>query len=170
MFDRDADLTVAPRRAWDSKVRGSAMANPFEIRGLDHVVIRVNDIGVMKRFYCDVLGCVLERAETSLGLYQLRAGACLIDLVDIDGSIGRGGGGPPDPEHRNMDHFCLRIDPFKEAVLRTHLNRHGVEPGKVVDRYGADGRGSSMYISDPEGNMIELKGPAREGIRQSAPR
>ncbi len=167
---RDMDLTVAPRPARGSKGRGSAMAHPFEIRGLDHVVIRANDIGVMKRFYCDVLGCVLERAETSLGLYQLRAGASLIDLVDIEGSIGRGGGGPPDPERRNMDHFCLRIDPFNESVLRTHLNRHGVEAGKVVDRYGADGTGCSLYISDPEGNMIELKGPAREGIRQSAPR
>ena len=170
MIYRDAELTVAPRPAWGRKVRGNAMANPFEIRGLDHVVIRANDIASMKRFYCDVLGCVLERAETSLGLYQLRAGASLIDLVDIDGPIGRDGGGSPDPERRNMDHFCLRIDPFKEMDLRTHLNRHGVEPGKVVDRYGADGRGSSMYISDPEGNMIELKGPAREGIRPSVSR
>lgn len=146
------------------------MATQFQIRGLDHVVIRACDIGGMKRFYCDVLGCVLERAQTGLGLYQLRAGQSLIDLVDVDGEIGRAGGEAPDSERRNMDHLCLRIDPFNEAALRSHFLGHGIEPGKVVDRYGAEGRGPSMYISDPEGNMVELKGPAREGNSPAPPR
>jgi catechol 2,3-dioxygenase-like lactoylglutathione lyase family enzyme len=95
-----------------------------------------------------------------LGLFQLRAGTSLIDLVDVGGPLGRLGGAPPGPEGRNVDHLALRVAPFDEAALRAHLERHGVEPAEVAQRYGADGMGPSMYIRDPEGNVIELKGPA----------
>jgi glyoxylase I family protein len=123
----------------------------FTLRGLDHVVLRVADMDRAIRFYRDVLGCREERRVESIGLVQLRAGASLIDLVPADAPPGSAGG--------NMDHFALSIDSFDEAALRAHLSRHGVEIGEVAERYGAEGDGPSMYIADPDGNTVELKGP-----------
>jgi len=131
----------------------------FRILGLDHLVLRVRDVARVKAFYCDVLGCTPERDREDLGLYQLRAGRALIDLVDVAGTLGQAGGAAPGREGRNLDHLCLRIDPFDSAAIRAHLIRHGVEPGEVVSRYGAEGEGPSIYIEDPEGNTVELKGP-----------
>ncbi len=131
----------------------------FTVQGIDHVVLRVVDVEGMIRFYQDVLGCAVERRKDDLGLIQLRAGRSLIDLVDVNGEIGRKGGAAPGAEARNMDHLCLRIDPFDEAPIRTHLRAHGVEAGELVTRYGAEGDGPSLYIQDPEGNTVELKGP-----------
>jgi catechol 2,3-dioxygenase-like lactoylglutathione lyase family enzyme len=135
------------------------MNTPFQVTGIDHVVIRADDVGVMVRFYSEVLGCVLERADTDIGLYQLRAGRSLIDLVDVRSELGRAGGGAPQPDARNMDHLCIGVEPFDEQALRHHLSSHGVASGDVVRRYGANGRGPSMYIEDPEHNTVELKGP-----------
>ena len=129
------------------------------IRGLDHVVLRVADLARMERFYVEVLGCREERRADDIGLTQLRAGACLIDLVEVDGKLGRLGGAAPGAEGRNMDHFCLRVAPFDAAAIRAHLAAHGVEAGPVERRYGAEGTGPSIYIEDPEGNVVELKGP-----------
>ena len=134
-------------------------AVPFTILGLDHVVLRVRDVAALERFYGEVIGCSLERRQPALGLVQLRAGRALIDLVDVAGKIGREGGDPPGREGRNMEHFCLRIEPFDAAALAAHLRRHGVEPGEVAPRFGADGEGPSLYLLDPEGNRVELKGP-----------
>lgn len=135
------------------------MNTPFRVKGIDHVVIRADDVCVMVRFYSEVLGCVLERADPDIGLYQLRAGRSLIDLVDVRSELGRAGGGSPRRDARNMDHVCLGVDPFDEQALRQHLAAHGATPGEVVRRYGAEGRGPSMYIEDPEHNVVELKGP-----------
>ena len=136
-----------------------AGANPIVIHGIDHVVLRVRDVAGMQRFYCDVLGCTVQKIQAHIGLTQLRAGQQLIDLVDVDGTLGREGGAPPGREGRNMDHLCLRLQPFDAAAIATHLRANGIAPGDVVSRYGAEGDGPSMYISDPEGNVVELKGP-----------
>lgn len=135
------------------------MAPPFRPAGLDHVVIRVATPERMRAFYADVLGCPVEREEAKLGLVQLRAGRSLIDLVDVTGELGRAGGGAPGAEGRNMDHFCLRIEPFDEAAIRAHLESQGVDAGPLKRRYGAEEFGPSIYIEDPEGNVVELKGP-----------
>ena len=132
---------------------------PFRIQHLDHIVLRVVDLDRMLRFYQVVLGCTMERRQEELGLYQVRAGSSLIDLVPLDGKLGRAGGAAPGAEGRNLDHFCLRVDPYDEAAIRAHLEAHGVEPGESGSRYGAEGEGPSLYLRDPEGNMIELKGP-----------
>lgn len=129
------------------------------LRGLDHLVLRVTDLDRMLHFYCEVLGCNVERRQEALGLVQLRAGASLIDLVPVTGKLGRAGGAAPGAEGRNLDHFCLRIENFDAAALREHLHAHGVEAGPPASRYGAEGEGPSIYISDPEGNVVELKGP-----------
>lgn len=131
----------------------------FSILGLDHVVLRAANVPRMVRFYCDVLGCTLERERPDLGLTQLRAGQSLIDLLTIPAEIGRKAGAASGAEVRNMDHLCLRIEPFDPGTLTAHLIRHGVVPGEIKSRYGADGHGASVYISDPEGNTVELKGP-----------
>ena len=131
----------------------------FTVQGIDHVVLRVVDVEGVIRFYKDVLGCAVERRKDDLGLIQLRAGRSLIDLVDVNGELGQKGGAAPGAEARNMDHFCLRIDPFDEAQIRAHLRAHGVEAGELSTRYGAEGDGPSLYIQDPEGNTVELKGP-----------
>ncbi len=131
----------------------------IRIRGLDHVVLRVADLERSKAFYRDVLGCPEEKWQPDLGLLQMRAGSALIDMVDINGKLGRQGGALAGKEGRNVDHFCLQLAEFDEAALRAHLTAHGVEPGPVVQRYGAEGYGRSMYVSDPDGNNVELKAP-----------
>lgn len=132
------------------------------IREIDHVVIRVRHMDAALRFYVDGLGCRVERRVEALGLVQLRAGRSLVDLVDVAGTIGRQGGGAPD-SGPNMDHFCLRLDRFDAEDLRRHWRALGVECGPVEIRYGAEGAGPSIYLRDPDGNRVELKGPpARE--------
>jgi len=130
----------------------------FQILGIDHIVLRVADLDRMLAFYCGALGCVVERREDKIGLVQLRAGSALIDLVPVDSELGRPGGRAPGEEGRNLDHFCLRIEPFDEEAIRAHLTRHGVEAGPLKTRYGAEGVGPSIYIEDPEGTVVELKG------------
>jgi glyoxylase I family protein len=131
----------------------------INIRAIDHLVLRVVDLEGMVRFYSEVIGCPVERRQDELGLVQLRAGASLIDLVSVAGKLGRAGGAAPAVDGRNVDHFCLRVEPFDEPALRRQLEAAGVRVGDVGSRYGAEGEGPSVYISDPEGNTIELKGP-----------
>ena len=133
----------------------------IEIRNIDHVVLRVRDVAASKRFYCDALGCSVERESEALGLYQLRAGASLIDLVPVAGPLGRLGGAAPGADGRNVDHVALALAEFDVDAIRAQLRAHGIEPGDVGDRNGAGGMGPSMYIRDPDGNVVELKGPAR---------
>ena len=131
-------------------------APPFALAALDHVVLRVNDLPRMLAFYRDVLGCTLEKKQESIGLWQLRAGNALIDLLDCSGPAIQI---PAAARQPNMDHFCLRLQAWDEAALRTWLQDHGVEAGPVVTRYGASGSGPSIYITDPEANRVELKAP-----------
>jgi catechol 2,3-dioxygenase-like lactoylglutathione lyase family enzyme len=132
---------------------------PFRIREIDHLVLRVVDLDRMLRFYGDALGCSVERRQDAIGLVQLRAGRSLIDLVPVDGKLGRAGGAAPGAEGRNLDHLCLRVEPFDAAAIQRHLAAHGVDAGAVESRYGAEGEGPSIYLADPEGNVVELKGP-----------
>lgn len=139
----------------------------FTIRQLDHLVLRVRSVDAMLRFYTEVLGCTMERRQEELGLYQVRAGASLIDFVTVDGKLGRAGGAAPGAEGRNLDHFCLRIEPFDELALRAWLAGRGVDVGAMGQRYGAEGEGPSLYLSDPEGNVVELKGPPNPSTAKS---
>lgn len=130
----------------------------IRIREIDHVVIRALDQQRLVRFYCDVLGCTVERRQDEIGLVQLRAGRSLIDIISVDGKLGRMGGAPPGAEGHNMDHLCLRVENFDVDALRAHLAAHGAEVGEYGSHYGADGEGPSLYLRDPQGNMLELKG------------
>lgn len=133
---------------------------PFGIHRIDHLVLRARDLPRLVAFYRDVLGCPEERRQDEIGLVQLRAGDSLIDLVSVDGKLGRMGGAAPGAEGHNLDHLCLRVEPFDREAIVTHLQAHGVAIGDYGPRYGAEGEGPSQYLSDPEGNMVELKGPA----------
>ena len=131
----------------------------FRLKSLDHVVLRVTDVELCLEFYETVLGCTVEQARVDIGLYQLRAGDSIIDLADVAGPVGSEGGPAPRATGHNMDHFCVRVEPFDEDQLREHFESHGVEVGPVLNNWGGDGRGPSLYIQDPEGNGIEVKGP-----------
>jgi glyoxylase I family protein len=130
----------------------------FRPVAIDHLVLRVSDLERMLRFYCDALGCVVEKRQDAIGLVQLRAGSALIDLVPVHGVLGRAGGAAPGVEGRNLDHFCLQVTPFEPAAIRAHLTALGHAAGDVEPRYGAQGEGPSLYVADPEGNVVEIKG------------
>jgi glyoxylase I family protein len=125
---------------------------------IDHIVLRTAHYRELIDFYCDVIGCTLER-ETSaaFGLTQLRAGNALIDIVDVTGELGKAGGAAPGPTGNNLDHFCLQIEAFDEAELIAYLQSHGIVCGEFDERNGAQGMGRSLYINDIDGNTVELR-------------
>jgi catechol 2,3-dioxygenase-like lactoylglutathione lyase family enzyme len=129
------------------------------LRAIDHVVLRVADTAAMTSFYCDVLGARLERHQQDIGLWQLRVGEALVDFVSVDGPLGTAGGAAPGREGRNLDHLCFRVLPWDADSILAHLKTHGID-AQIVSRYGAEGTGPSIYIDDPEGNTLELKGPS----------
>ena len=128
------------------------------IQAIDHVVLRVVDLDKVARFYTDVLGARFEKHQEAVGLYQLRVGSALIDLVPVDGKLGGRGGAAPGAEGRNVDHICFRVLPWNGEAIVAELESHGIK-AEIVSRYGAEGDGRSIYLSDPEGNNLELKGP-----------
>ena len=136
------------------------MSNPITVNGFDHIVLRVRDKDAMLGFYVGVLGLSVDRDRPELGLTHVRAGPQMIDLVTLDGRLGKLGGAAPGAEGRNLDHFALQVRPFDEAAIRAHLAAHGVDVVEEGPRYGADGDGFSLYVRDPEGNTVELKGPS----------
>ncbi len=136
------------------------IASPFAITRFDHVVLRARGMAAMERFYCDVLGCAVVKRQKDGALVHLSAGPVMIDLVDVASGMGLRGGAGPGRDGRNMDHMCLGIEPFDEAAITAHLRAHGIACGPAQRRFGAEGWGRSIYLEDPEGNTVELKGPA----------
>ena len=130
----------------------------IHIQNIDHVVFRVRDLDVAVRFYTEVLGAVFEQYQTHIDLYQLRVGTSLIDLIPVDGVLGRQGGAAPGAEGHNVDHVCFRVSPWNEKHILAHLFTHGII-AEITSRYCPDGEGPSHYLSDPDGNRLELKGP-----------
>ena len=133
---------------------------PFEVLGLDHVVFRVRDLARMEAFYRDALGCEVVRRREDLGLVHIRVGRSLVDLVSVDGRLGSEGGAAPGEEGRNVAHLCLRVEPFDPAAIRARMKVLGIETSDATSNFGAEGDGLSLYLADPEGNTLELKGPS----------
>ena len=130
----------------------------IRVKMIDHIVLRTEQLDEMIHFYSQVLGCKVERTlPTHVGLTQLRAGKSLIDLVDVDSELGRAGGPPPSGTQKNVDHFCLQIEAITEEDLRSWLESHDIEVGDFQVRYGAEAFGSSVYIRDPDNNIVELR-------------
>lgn len=138
------------------------MHRPFAVQRIDHVVFRVIDLARSEAWYAQVLGCEVAKRRDDLGLVHLRAGASMIDLISVDGRLGRRGGAAAGTQARNVDHLCLRIEPFDEAALLRHLQACGIALlGPAEVNFGAEGDGLSLYFHDPDGNTIELKGPSQ---------
>jgi glyoxylase I family protein len=117
---------------------------------LDHVVLRCREQDRMLDFYTRVLGLKEERRIAQIGLIQLRAGASMIDLVPA--------AEPRVESGTNVDHFCLGIKTDDMRSTMAYLRMNSVEVlGEPAMRYGARGMGNSIYVRDPEGNVIELK-------------
>lgn len=135
----------------------AAATPPFSIAGIDHIVLRAREPRRLVAFYRDVIGCPVEREQPEIGLTQLRAGRSLIDVLDTEPRGGARASTAVANHDRNVDHFCLTIDPFDTDRLRAYLISRGVAPGEVAMRYGAEGEGPSLYFQDPEGNGVELK-------------
>jgi catechol 2,3-dioxygenase-like lactoylglutathione lyase family enzyme len=131
----------------------------IKVQSVDHVVLRVLDLERVGRFYIDVLGGQWDRRRDDIGLHHLRLGDVMLDLVPVDGKLGRMGGAAPGPEGRNVDHVAFRVRPWDGEAILSELKRHGID-AEITSRYGADGDGPSIYFKDPEGNGVELKGPA----------
>ena len=124
---------------------------PIAIRNIDHVVLHTADMERAIAFYTGVLGCRVARRRPDGAMVHLQAGSAMIDLVPRAPGVAEG---------RNMDHVALRVEPFDPDAIAAHLRAHGVDCGPVVQRFGAEGTGPSVYLSDPDGNGVELKGPA----------
>ncbi|APW44560.1 VOC family protein [Rhodoferax saidenbachensis] len=134
---------------------------PFSIQRIDHLVFRVRDLQRSIAFYETVLGCAVVRRRDDLGLIHIRVGTSMVDLISVDGKLGRAGGVAAGAEGKNVDHLCLRIAPFVEESIVRHLGQNGITPhGPATSNFGAEGEGFSLYFDDPDGNTIELKGPS----------
>jgi catechol 2,3-dioxygenase-like lactoylglutathione lyase family enzyme len=130
---------------------------PFTLAGLDHVVIRARDIDAMLSFYRDVLGLRVAKHNAPLGLWHLDAGGSMIDLVDMNGTLGQAGGPAPDGAP-NVDHVAIKLAEFDESAIRAYLASKGVDSQEARVRFGARGDGPSIYLNDPDGNGVELTG------------
>jgi catechol 2,3-dioxygenase-like lactoylglutathione lyase family enzyme len=122
----------------------------MQISGIDHVVIKVADLDRSIRFYCDVLGCTLEWRRDEIALAHLRVGSAFVDLLASPSM--------PSDSARNMDHLCLTVADFDVDHVRRHLQDHGIVVGAAAERFGASGWGQSLYVTDPDGNGLELRG------------
>lgn len=131
----------------------------IRIREYDHVVLRVHDLERMVEFYTGTIGCTVDWRRPELGLVHLRAGSAMLDLVPVDGEIGKRGGAAPARDGHNVDHICFRVEPFDAEAIVAHLKARGADLGEVRSRYGSDGTATTIYVNDPEGNTVELKGP-----------
>lgn len=140
--------------------QSDASTRPFSLGRLDHIVLRTPDPASLIGFYVDVLGTTVEREVPEFHLTQLRAGQSLIDIIGVESPLAA-------PDSRNVDHFCLSIIPWDEPALAEYLRSRGLEVEESGIRYGAEGNGPSIYIKDPEGNVVELKGPPLESSAAS---
>jgi glyoxylase I family protein len=132
---------------------------PFSLVGIDHVVFLVDDMSRAMEFYAKVLGCVPGYSYPALGIEQVWCGAALIVLWDTT-HPGAAGASPAVPGGRNVDHLCIATSPFAPEAMRAHLAVHGVAILREATHGGARGMGHSLYIRDPFGNVLEIKGPA----------
>jgi len=128
-----------------------------KITEMDHIVLRNKDVEVSLRFYTEVLGLQAERVdEWRAGEVRFPSARINADtIIDFFGTdqepIGKEG-------DKNQDHYCMVIEPTDMEELKSKFEAMGVEiqagPGK---RWGSHGDGISLYIYDPDDNVVELR-------------
>lgn len=131
---------------------------PFEIHGIDHVVFLVDDMDKALGFYRDLLGCKVGYEYPNLGMVQVWAGVSLIVLWDIT-HPGAKRAIPPISNGRNVDHVCLALGRFDPDEMKKFLEASEIQIVEEANHGGARGVGYSIYVNDPFGNKLELKGP-----------
>lgn len=133
-------------------------SNPLTLRGVDHVALRVRSLDLSVAFYCSILRCEVVARNEDAGIVHLRAGAQMIDLIWLEGRMGKLGGAERRVEARNMHHVCLAYEPYDSSALFTYLDEHKIEHSAMPqDNLGAEGQGASVYLADPDENLIEIK-------------
>ncbi len=138
---------------------------PERFNGIDHVVLRVSDLERTTAFYQSVLGLSVERIFDAIGLYQVRCGANLIDLLTL-----KPGETLPAPELRGIEHLCLSIEADLDEVIESLARLDTPVIRGPMEVYGSKGFGTSIYIRDPDGYEIELKvGYSVRPVRFPAP-
>src|SRR5262245_7960095 len=162
VFCQGRKRCVGGRRSMTPSRQEQGSRPPFGLEGIDHVLLIVEGMDRALAFYEGVLGCRLEERYPQWGMAQLRAGAALINLVDIAAENGAWAV-PENAGGRNMDHLCLALGAHDEQALRGHLALHGVEIVEESWHAGARGESLSIYVRDPSGNTLELKGPPKQG-------
>ncbi len=125
--------------------------------------MRVTNIEKSIHFYRDILGCPEKRISN--GLYQYQAGASMIDLVPIKEALSQNSDYRPTETCRNVAPFALTLAEFDEEAIVTYLEANDIKVERSGRRFGAQGYGPSVYFKDPDGNFIELKGPADEPLQ-----
>jgi catechol 2,3-dioxygenase-like lactoylglutathione lyase family enzyme len=128
-----------------------------KITEMDHIVLRNKDVEVSLKFYTEVLGLQAERVdEWRAGEIRFPSARINADtIIDFFGTdqepIGKEG-------DKNQDHYCMVIEPTDMEELKSKFEAMGVEiqagPGK---RWGSHGDGISLYIYDPDDNVVELR-------------
>jgi catechol 2,3-dioxygenase-like lactoylglutathione lyase family enzyme len=130
----------------------------IHVRALDHIVLNVADVDRALRFYADGLGLVPERLE------EYRRGECPFPSVRVSADTivdlfppAMRKDAPASGERANLDHFCLVVEEQLDTV-QEHLAALGVaiENGPVRV-FGARGTGTSVYVLDPDGTLVELR-------------
>jgi catechol 2,3-dioxygenase-like lactoylglutathione lyase family enzyme len=116
---------------------------------MDHIVLVVADVERAVAWYRDVLGLeVLRFAEWKDGRVPFPS-LRVSEHTIIDVLAGERGPGA------NVDHFCLVVDEIDLAAVRDS-GRFDVIEGPAT-RWGARGDGTSLYVRDPDGNVVELR-------------
>ena len=120
-----------------------------KVIGLDHVVLLSSDVERALRWWMDELGLAGDRVE------RWRAGEVPFPSVRVDdGTIIDLFEGSP--VGRNVDHLCVVVDPTTDLDALAASGTFEVERGPV-EVYGARGVGRSIYVRDPDGNVVELR-------------
>ena len=121
----------------------------MQITALDHFVLTTQDFDRCVWFYRDVLGMELLCKD---GRYALRFGTQKINIHRRPAEFLPAAG---NPVYGSLD-LCL-LTSTELTLVRMELEKQGLtlEAG-IVERNGASGKLQSLYVRDPDGNLIEI--------------
>jgi len=124
------------------------------LKSIDHIVLTTRDLDSCIDFYTRVLGMTLERFGE--GRLALKFGAQKFNIhpPGFDAGIKA-----RTPTPGSLDLCFLADAPLDEVMARLNQHKVPIEEGPVV-RTGARFAIRSVYIRDPDDNLIEISEPA----------